>query len=94
MSQLGKNSVLTSTEISIVVKMAVRDTLEELGLDLSTPGARSNARADFAYMRNHRVGSEKIIELAKRSAVLAFVGGILWAVWEGVKLALTAKVIS
>lgn len=88
---LGEHSNLTDTEIRIVVKMAVRDTLEEMGLDLSTPEARASARADFAYMRRQRLGGERIADWAKHSVIAAFVGGGLWAIWQGIKFALTAK---
>ena len=88
---LGEHSSLNSTEISIVVKMAVRDTLEEMGIDLASPEGREAARKDFAYMRRQRVGGEKIADGIRNAGIIAFVSAFAWALWQGIKLALNVS---
>lgn len=91
MTKLGEHSDLTDTEIRIVVKMAVREMFEEMGHDLSTPAGREAARKDFAYNRNSRLNSERISNWIMSATITVFIGGVAYALIQGIKAAFTAK---
>lgn len=90
-SDFGKNSQLTATEIDIIVQKSVRQTFITLGADLSDNKSVQELQKDFAYMRSQRIGGEKMADWTKRSVILTFIGAGLWALWQGIKLALHAK---
>lgn len=90
-TDLGKNSQLTGIEIEIIVKKAVRETLETLGIDLSDNRAVRELQADFLYMRDQRVGARRMGEYVKKSVVTTVIGGLLWALWYGIQLAMKVK---
>ncbi len=92
MTSLGEHSNLTDTEIKIVVKMAVREMFEEFGHDLSTPAGRDAARKDFAYTRHSRLNSERISNWIMSATITVFIGGVAYALFQGIKAAIFAKV--
>lgn len=91
MSGLGENSNLTSTEIDIIVKKSVRETFITLGADLSDNRSIQALQKDFAYMRTQRIGGEKTVEFMRRAVITAFLGGVMFALWLGIKAALSMK---
>ncbi len=91
MTEFGKNSNLTEAEINIIVVKAVRAALETLGIDLHDTKAVRELQADFLYMRQQRVGSEKIAEWIKKSVITSAFAGALYALWQGLRLALSVK---
>jgi hypothetical protein len=91
MSHLGEHSNLNATEIDIIVEKAVRKTFITLGADLSDNRSLQALQKDFAYMRRQRVGGEKMGDGIRSAAIVAFMGGLLWALWQGLKIALVSK---
>lgn len=82
---------VTENEVEQIVNRTVLKTLTSLGVDMSTPEAVLAVQADFAHIRKQREGAEEIAKWIKRSFVTTLVGGGLWALWEGIKLAIRAK---
>jgi len=46
---------------------------------------------DFAYMRAQRLGGERMAENVRKTGIAVIAGGLLWALWEGIKIALATK---
>jgi len=88
MSQLGQHSDLSPIEIDIIVKKAVRETFITLGADLSDNGSIQELQKDFAHLRRTREGGEQTAEFFKRGSIGVFIAAVLWALWQGIKVAL------
>lgn len=87
----GQNSQLTAIEIEIIVDKAVRKTFITLGADLEDNSSVLALQKDFAFIRAQRIGGEKMADRVRATGVAAIAGGGLYALWEGIKLALRAK---
>lgn len=90
-TQLGTHSDLSAIEIEIIVEKAVRKTFITLGADLSDAGSIQALQKDFAHLRNQRLGGEQMAALVKKSAIGVFIAGLLWALWQGIQVALAHK---
>lgn len=86
---------LTRAQATEIAKEAAQETVkqlfERLDVDLDDPSDIRDLRADLAYSRRARVGSQKVTDHAKRALITAAVGGALYALWEGVRAAVRAK---
>ena len=71
------------------IRAEIGAALFELGADTSTPQAITELRADLAFLRRQRKGSEQFALYARR---FVFVGvalpGLVWLLWEGLKAAI------
>ena len=76
---------LTPDEIRDIVKATVAEVMTTMGMEPDDP---RHMQEDFLYIRKARLGSAQIGAWIKRSVILAAVGGLLWALWEGVKMGL------
>lgn len=78
-----------------IAKRVAKETIEQhyalLGYDITDPEERRALQADFAYIRRGRAGSEEAARIFKRSAITVALGGLLWMLWEGFKIAVKAK---
>lgn len=83
--------VLTTDEITIIADRAVKATLISLGFDIATSQDLRAHQDDFRYLRNQRLGSEEFGRYAKRAFITATVGGLLFALWQGIRIAFTMK---
>lgn len=79
------------TRNSEEVEEIVRATLLALGIDVDDPKENRHIKADFLYLRKQRLGSEEIARIAKKSAITVAIGGLLWTLLQGFKIALTMK---
>ena len=52
---------MNDEQIRRIVRETVRETLIELGLDVSTPEEVARRQADFAYLRKAREGAEDLL---------------------------------
>ncbi len=76
---------MTDEQIRRVVRQTVRETLIELGLDVSSPDEIVRRQADFAYLRKAREGAEDLRRIARRSAVGIALSALAYALWVGFK---------
>lgn len=61
----------------------VRAVFEEMGVDMSTPGARIEAQQDFAFLRSWRDATAGTRRFALRATVVTLVTGVLGLLWVG-----------
>ena len=75
---------VSTVKIREAVKAGMMDTFELMGVDTKNPDAM---RRDFLFLRDMRRGSDKIKGKALIVTVGIFVSGILFAAWQGFKMA-------
>ncbi len=75
---------MTKDEAREIAALTVTETLKAMGLD---PADLHATQADFLYLRKSRKGAEQVATWVKRSAVGAASVGVIYAVVEGVKMA-------
>lgn len=85
---------LSEIEVNVLVIKTVRETLISLGIDLEDRNDLRALKADFAYMRRQRLGAESTVEFMKKSIITAFIGGLLFALWQGVRALAASKGVS
>ncbi len=73
---------LTADEVREIVKQTVAEVMTTMGIEVDDP---RKMQADFLHLRKGRLGAIQIATWTKRSAVSAAMGGLLWALWEGIK---------
>ena len=71
--------------IKRVTREAVKETLLELGIDVSHPTEIKEVQRDMAWIRDTRHGAERLQANVKRASVFAIVAAILAALWTGIK---------
>jgi len=76
---------MTEDDVRKIVRSAVRETLTELGVDASAPGAIIAIQQDFAFLRRQRRVSEQIGAAARRGLVGTLIVGVAAALWVGFK---------
>ena len=79
---------MTDDQIRRIVRETVRETLIELGLDVSSPEEIVRRQADFAYLRKAREGADDLRRIARRSAVGIALSALAYALWVGLKATL------
>lgn len=62
-----------------------RKVLQDLGMDHED---WRNQQADMRYLRDLREGSEQIKRWGMRAMVMAFIPGVLWLIWQGIRQAI------
>lgn len=71
-----------------IVEEAVIETLAKLGVDAGSSNGMVEIQKDFQYLRSLR----EAVETAKKQGIISFtmilIGGVLGAVWLGIKEAL------
>jgi hypothetical protein len=80
---------MTEDDIRKIVRSAVRETLIEIGVDASAPGAIIAIQQDFAFLRRQRQVSEQIGVAVRRGLVGTLIVGIAAALWVGFKWQVT-----
>ena len=70
------------TEIKQIVREAVHETLNGLGVNMSNP---QEMQADFMYIRKMRKGSEMISRNIITSVVTVTIPPFLYLMWEAIK---------
>lgn len=82
-------------EIRTIARAAAKEAVAEhyqlLGYDIADPEERRALQADFAHMRRAREGAEEVARIVRRSALMVAIGGLLWVIWEGLRLALRVE---
>jgi len=76
---------MNDDDIRSIVRETVRETLIELGLDVSTPEEVVRRQADFAYLRKAREGAEDLRRIARGSAVGIALSALAYGLWAGLK---------
>ncbi len=66
------------------LRRAVHETLSALGIDAKEP---QELQADFLFLRKQRKGSEELSKWVRRSILTAALGGLCYALWEGLRQA-------
>lgn len=80
---------LTSEELKQIVRDAVREELDDAGLRLDGPEHRDSAREDFRFLRRLRQTTESTASKIGMAVILAVSGGLITAVWSGIKFSLS-----
>lgn len=76
---------LNETALKKIVRESVHETLASLGF---TPDEPHAMQADMLYVRKAREGSDELLRMVRRSAVMVAVSGMIYALIEGIKLSL------
>lgn len=82
---------LTEIQVQVIVDLAVKKTLRELGVDLDDVRDMRELQADFMFMRKQRKGADKLADWLKHSTIVVVVGGALTMLWYGFRAILPAK---
>lgn len=69
------------------IKAIVHETLLELGIASDEGKDIIEFQKDVGWLRKQRLATEQISEWVKTTAVISVVSGILYLLWEGIKLA-------
>lgn len=78
--------MLTAMEIEHIVRKALRDELANAGLLLDEENHVFDAREDFRFLRRLRQAIDGTASKIGYAFLLAIVGGVSTAVWQGFKL--------
>lgn len=70
---------------------AVDRVFETLGIDLSSIQERRKLRDNLTWVGEFRAGALSANKVAWGTAITAVIGGGLWLLWEGAKVALRLK---
>lgn len=73
------------------VKQVVRQTLLELGINVSDSDHVTEMQEDFAYLRRARKGSNEVGKWAKRGLIGTGISAAAFVGWEGLKAMLRIK---
>ena len=69
-------------EIKKIVREAVHETLNGLGISVNKP---HEMQADFIYIRKMRKGSEMISQKIKASIITVTIPTVIYIAWESLK---------
>ncbi|PIR39615.1 MAG: hypothetical protein COV35_03670 [Alphaproteobacteria bacterium CG11_big_fil_rev_8_21_14_0_20_39_49] len=69
-------------EIKKIVREAVHETLNGLGISMHSP---QEMQADFIYIRKMRKGAEMVTQKIKASLITVTIPTALYIVWESLK---------
>lgn len=65
-----------------------RKVLQDLGIDRDD---WREQQADMRYLRELRQGSDQIKRWGVRAVIMAFVPGLLWIAWQGIRQVIRAN---
>lgn len=82
---------MTEADVRRVAREAVREMLLALGADAYDAESIKDLQADFLYVRKARLGNEEVGKWIRRGIVITGVSGVLWLLWEGLKVGLKVK---
>ncbi len=67
----------------------VREAFMHFGVDITDADSVKAFQADLHFLGRQRKGAEEAGRWIRRAALGAFVSGLLWVLWEGLKHALS-----
>ena len=73
---------LSSEEVRVIVKEAVKETLVSIGVDVEDA---TEVQKDMAYIRQFRKGSQSLKGNIIRTIIVVLVPATLYLIWEAVK---------
>lgn len=83
---------MTPDEIHRLAKLGahegVREAFMRFGVDISDARSVKTFQADLHFVARQRRGAEEASRWIRRGVVMAFISGLVWAVWQGLKVAL------
>ena len=83
---------MTPEEIHRIAKEGahegVREAFMHFGVDIADARSVKAFQADLHFVARQRRGAEEVGRWIRRGVVLAFVSGLVWVVWQGLKIAL------
>jgi hypothetical protein len=75
---------LTKSEIEELITRAVRQTLLEIGIDVSTPSAAKAAQEDMAFLRGWRESTEDVRRHGLKALLTVALGGLGALIWAAI----------
>lgn len=83
---------MTPEEIHRIAKEGahegVREASMHFGVDISDARSVKAFQADLHFVARQRRGAEEISRWIRRGVVMAFLSGLVWLFWQGLKIAL------
>lgn len=76
---------MNEPETRKVVQETVRETLTQLGLNVSDDESTVRVQQDFAYLRRLRVGVEGAQNVAFKTIIGTLIGTVLLLIWKGIE---------
>lgn len=86
-----KDGMLYAEEIEAIVRGAVRDEFEAVGLRVDDSDHQDEARSDFNFLRKLRKAVDGTASKVGSAIILALVSGLLWLLWVGIQAAFPSK---
>lgn len=80
---------MIDARIEKAAERGARRALQDIGIDAESDWRE--AQADMRYVRQSRLGAEKVKSWAARGAVTTAVAGFLWLVGHGILAAIKSK---
>lgn len=71
--------------IKRITREAVKETLLEMGIDVSSPSEVKEVQRDMAWIRDTRNGAQRVSANIKRAGIFAIIAALLAALWTGIK---------
>lgn len=68
-----------------IVRESVQETLTSMGFSTHAP---HELQADMFYLRKARLGSDEVAKWVRRTTITVGVTGMLYSLWQGVRLAI------
>lgn len=82
---------MTPEEIHRVAKEGahegVREAFMHFGVDIADAKSLSRFQANLQFLDRQRRGAEEAGRWLRRGILMAFVSGLIWVAWQGLKLA-------
>lgn len=82
---------LTRAELKDLIKEAVAEAFDDIGVRTDKAEHVDEAREDFRFIRRLRRAYEGAAAKIGGTILVAIIGGIVYALWIGAQLALTVK---
>lgn len=76
---------LSEHEVDRIAKLAVREVLLNMGVNIADPEALKKMQQDFAYLRDWREAAGTIKARALMTIVGMLVTGVVAAVWTAIR---------
>lgn len=80
---------ISHDEAREVARAAVGEVFDRFGVDLNNPTSVNEFRKDMMFSRRQRQSAEDFGRALKNAGVVVLISGIAYAVWYGIKYALT-----
>lgn len=81
-----KDGMLTADEIETIVRHAVRDEFEAVGLRVHDSDHQDEVRSDFSFLRRLRKGVEGTSSKVGTAIIMALVSGIIYLLVSGLQI--------